>query len=59
MTAEPPVWRVVCAWCGAVTRDGDPDAPVTHGVCDTCAARLRDEITRMTSRLVSARRLTR
>jgi hypothetical protein len=26
--------KTVCAWCGAVIRDGDP--PVSHGICPEC-----------------------
>jgi PAS domain-containing protein len=25
-----------CAWCGKVMREGEADAPVTHGICPDC-----------------------
>lgn len=28
--------RVVCAWCGAVRNEGR--GPVSHGICQACAA---------------------
>lgn len=32
--------KVVCAWCNKTLSSGDPDGPVSHGVCAACAARL-------------------
>jgi len=29
---------VLCAWCCKVIRDGNPDVPVSHGICDPCAS---------------------
>lgn len=29
--------RVVCAWCGAVVREGDGAGPISHGICARCA----------------------
>lgn len=33
-----PVLREICGWCKAVVVEGDAGAPVTHGICPTCAA---------------------
>jgi photoactive yellow protein len=33
---HPPL-RSLCAWCGATIREGPP-APLSHGICLTCAA---------------------
>ena len=33
---DPALPRVVCAWCGVVTREG-PAFPVSHGICPACA----------------------
>ena len=30
--------RVVCAWCGVVMSGAD--GPVSHGICESCAARV-------------------
>lgn len=35
-----PVLREVCAWCQAVIVEGDHGAPVSHGICETCAAKM-------------------
>ena len=35
--------RSVCAWCGALLREGAPGAQVTHGICGECAARFTRE----------------
>ena len=41
--------RRICAWCGKNLQpfeDGVPDnAPISHGMCETCAAKLFDEPT--------------
>jgi hypothetical protein len=29
-------WRV-CSWCEEIMEEGDPGAPVSHGICRTCA----------------------
>lgn len=34
--AGGPALRVVCAWCGRVTREGDPGADTSHGICKAC-----------------------
>ena len=28
--------RVICAWCKVVIEDGDPEMPVSHGMCLDC-----------------------
>ena len=28
---------ITCAWCRAILDQGDPDLPVSHGICDDCA----------------------
>ncbi|HEX8430267.1 MAG TPA: PAS domain-containing protein, partial [Longimicrobium sp.] len=33
----PTPLRSLCAWCGVMIRDGSP-APVSHGICVSCAA---------------------
>lgn len=40
--AIPPVaptviYRQICAWCPTVLVEGDPGAPVSHGICEDCA----------------------
>lgn len=30
---------VICAWCGKTIREGDPDAPPSHGICADCERR--------------------
>jgi PAS domain-containing protein len=41
--------RRICAWCGAAldspSQTVEADAPVTHGICASCLARLREERT--------------
>lgn len=32
--------RVDCAWCHCTIREGDKDAPVSHGLCQRCADNL-------------------
>lgn len=34
-----PVQKEICAWCLRVTREGDPGAPETHGICEDCTRR--------------------
>ncbi len=29
--------KILCAWCGAVIRDGS--LPVSHGICPSCEAK--------------------
>lgn len=29
--------KTVCAWCDDVITDGDPDGPISHGICPECA----------------------
>jgi hypothetical protein len=29
--------KVVCAWCDNTIREGEPGAPVSHGICPPCA----------------------
>jgi hypothetical protein len=29
--------RVICAWCHDVLVDGDPQLPISHGICRPCA----------------------
>lgn len=31
----------VCGWCRGTIEAGDPGAPVTHGICEVCAAEER------------------
>lgn len=31
--------RVLCGWCGVLIKAGDPDGPVSHGICPRCAAK--------------------
>lgn len=38
-----PVAPVVCAWCTRAMAPGDVDAPVSHGICPTCARALMAE----------------
>ncbi len=28
--------KLICAWCGAIIKDGP--GPISHGICDPCAA---------------------
>ena len=35
------VLRVICAWCSKVLTEGDENAPVSHGICEECAEKLR------------------
>lgn len=30
----------ICAWCGTTIREGDPNLPVTHGICPPCKAKV-------------------
>jgi hypothetical protein len=39
---RPTQYRVVCAWCPTVLVEGDPGAPVSHGMCDPCLERMTD-----------------
>lgn len=32
-------YRVVCAWCGKVLKEGTPGARVSHGICNRCMHR--------------------
>jgi len=32
--------KVVCAWCNKTLSPGDPDGPISHGVCAECAAKM-------------------
>ncbi len=35
---------VVCAWCGLVLKTGsDPKAPVSHGICPACLAKMQEK----------------
>ena len=36
--------HTLCAWCGRVMVEGDPDEGVSHGICMDCA--LEDAYTR-------------
>lgn len=36
-------FRVVCAWCKAVLKEGPPSAPVSHGVCKPCKEKAMEE----------------
>lgn len=36
MPEQEPTLRVVCMDCKTVTQEGDPDAPVSHGLCEKC-----------------------
>jgi hypothetical protein len=38
---NPAEQRVICAWCKKVLEEGDPGAPVSHGMCQECRDRLR------------------
>lgn len=41
MTNTPPVvFRIVCAWCGLVLREGTPGARTSHGMCPACEKRM-------------------
>lgn len=33
-------FRVVCAWCGRVLREGDVSKLVSHGICEDCEQKL-------------------
>ena len=37
--------KTVCAWCGAIIKEGtgNPNEPVSHGMCDTCANQPEEE----------------
>ncbi|MBA2684070.1 MAG: hypothetical protein H0U66_06240 [Gemmatimonadaceae bacterium] len=42
---EVEYWRmrafaVKCGWCSVEMQAGNPSLPVSHGICDTCAAKL-------------------
>jgi hypothetical protein len=37
---SPTLPRVVCGWCGVLVRFGDPNTPVSHGICDACRTAL-------------------
>lgn len=30
------VGATVCAWCKGVIKAGDPNLPVSHGICEGC-----------------------
>lgn len=30
--------KVVCAWCGAVLKDGEE--PISHGICELCSEKV-------------------
>jgi hypothetical protein len=36
--------KVVCAWCGAGQEKVRPGDRVSHGICDGCAERVRDQL---------------
>lgn len=39
--------RVICSWCEQVIDAGDPGAPESHGICDTCSRLLDVELTEL------------
>lgn len=39
-----PIYRVVCGWCPTVLVEGDPGAPVSHGLCNPCDEKVRREL---------------
>ncbi len=41
--APPAAIKTVCAWCGTVLKDG-PGVPVSHGICQPCAASVRASV---------------
>jgi len=34
--------KVICGWCKKVLREG-PDQLVSHGICEECEKKLREE----------------
>lgn len=40
---SPEVVKVICAWCKKVLKDG-PEEPVSHGICEECEKKLREEV---------------
>jgi hypothetical protein len=47
MEQHQPQFRVECMDCHVVMKKGDPDAPISHGLCGACARIRHDEIDRM------------
>jgi hypothetical protein len=39
-----PQHPVVCSWCRATLREGDPALPVSHSICKPCAAKVEAEM---------------
>jgi hypothetical protein len=42
-----PSGHVICAWCRAVLRPGDPRLPASHGVCPDCSSDLFRDVARL------------
>jgi hypothetical protein len=38
------ILRLVCSWCSTLVREGSPNAPTSHTLCLTCAAKLHAEL---------------
>lgn len=36
-------FRVICAWCGLVLKDGSQHAEISHGICPSCALFMQKE----------------
>ena len=36
--------KVICAWCGTITKDGDDSVPPSHTICDKCLAKAKAEL---------------
>jgi len=36
--------EIRCAWCSKIMREGTPGAPVSHGICPECHAKLDEKI---------------
>jgi hypothetical protein len=34
---------LICAWCKRVMRAGDPELPISHGMCPACRKKFEQE----------------
>ena len=42
--------KIVCAWCHKTISEGDEqDSPVSHGICQECAKKVKQELDEMHS----------
>jgi len=53
-SAQVPTFRLQCAWCRVDMNEAPQDAPISHGICPSCAVQVEAEDARAGQRLAAA-----